>query len=128
MSRVVTKNANTRDLLSLSASMKMISPIKEVLKTFESEEIKKTNNNLDRLEDIIDIIDRAINEDSPLSLKEGNIINTGYNSEIDKLRQAKTEGKNWLASLESEEKEKTGIKNLKVKFNKVFGYYFEVTN
>ena len=128
MSRVVTKNANTRDLLSLSASMKMISPIKEVLKTFESEEIKKTNNNLDRLEDIIDIIDRAINEDSPLSLKEGNIINTGYNNEIDKLRQAKTEGKNWLASLESEEKEKTGIKNLKVKFNKVFGYYFEVTN
>ena len=128
MSRVVTKNANTRDLLSLSASMKMISPIKDVLKTFESEEIKKTNNNLDKLEDIIDIIDRAINEDSPLSLKEGNIINTGYNNEIDKLRQAKTEGKNWLASLESEEKEKTGIKNLKVKFNKVFGYYFEVTN
>ena len=109
MSRVVTKSANTRDLLSLSASMKMISPIKDVLKTFEAKEIKRTDENLDRLEDIIDIIDRAINEDSPLSLKEGNIINTGYNSDIDKLRQAKTEGKNWLASLESEEKEKTGM-------------------
>ena len=128
MARVVTKNANTRDLLSLSASMKMIAPIKEVLNNCTSGEIVKINEGLDRLEDIIDIIDRAVNEDSPLSLKEGNIINTGYNAEIDKLRQAKTEGKNWLASLEADEKEKTGIKNLKIKYNKVFGYYFEVTN
>jgi len=128
MARVVTKNANTRDLLSLSASMKMIAPIKEVLNNCTSGEIVRVNEGLDRLEDIIDIIDRAVNEDSPLSLKEGNIINTGYNAEIDKLRQAKTEGKNWLASLEADEKEKTGIKNLKIKYNKVFGYYFEVTN
>lgn len=128
MARVVTKNANTRDLLSLSASMKMIAPIKEVLNNCTSGEIVKINEGLDRLEDIIDIIDRAVNEGSPLSLKEGNIINTGYNAEIDKLRQAKTEGKNWLASLEADEKEKTGIKNLKIKYNKVFGYYFEVTN
>lgn len=128
MARVVTKNANTRDLLSLSASMKMIAPIKEVLNNCTSGEIVKINEGLDRLEDIIDIIDRAVNEDSPISLKEGNIINTGYNAEIDKLRQAKTEGKNWLASLEADEKEKTGIKNLKIKYNKVFGYYFEVTN
>lgn len=128
MARVVTKSANTRDLLSLSASMKMIAPIKEVLNTCTSGEIVKINEGLDKLEDIIDIIDRSINEDSPLSLKEGNIINTGYNAEIDKLRQAKTEGKNWLASLEADEKEKTGIKNLKIKYNKVFGYYFEVTN
>ena len=128
MARVVTKSANTRDLLSLSASMKMIAPIKEVLNTCTSVEIVKINEGLDKLEDITDIIDRSINEDSPLSLKEGNIINTGYNAEIDKLRQAKTEGKNWLASLEADEKEKTGIKNLKIKYNKVFGYYFEVTN
>ena len=128
MARVVTKSANTRDLLSLSSSMKMIAPIKEVLNTCTSGEIVKINEGLDKLEDIIDIIDRSINEDSPLSLKEGNIINTGYNAEIDKLRQAKTEGKNWLASLEADEKEKTGIKNLKIKYNKVFGYYFEVTN
>ena len=128
MARVVTKSANTRDLLSLSSSMKMIAPIKGVLNTCTSGEIVKINEGLDKLEDIIDIIDRSINEDSPLSLKEGNIINTGYNAEIDKLRQAKTEGKNWLASLEADEKEKTGIKNLKIKYNKVFGYYFEVTN
>ena len=128
MARVVTKSANTRDLLSLSSSMKMIAPIKEVLNTCTSGEIVKINEGLDKLEDIIDIIDRSINEDSPLSLKEGNIINTGYNAEIDKLRQAKTEGKNWLAELEADEKEKTGIKNLKIKYNKVFGYYFEVTN
>ena len=128
MARVVTKSANTRDLLALSSSMKMIAPIKEVLNTCTSGEIVKINEGLDKLEDIIDIIDRSINEDSPLSLKEGNIINTGYNAEIDKLRQAKTEGKNWLASLEADEKEKTGIKNLKIKYNKVFGYYFEVTN
>ena len=105
MARVVTKSANTRDLLALSSSMKMIAPIKEVLNTCTSGEIVKINEGLDKLEDITDIIDRSINEDSPLSLKEGNIINTGYNAEIDKLRQAKTEGKNWLASLEADEKE-----------------------
>ena len=128
MARVVTKSANTRDLLSLSQSMRMIKPVKELIKAFSSTEIKNIDNNLDELEDIIEIIDRGINEDSPLSLKEGNIIKNGYSGEIDKLRQAKTEGKNWLADLESKEKENTGIKNLKIKFNKIFGYYFEVTN
>ena len=85
-------------------------------------------SDLDPLEDLKTLIDAAIEEDPPISIRDGGIIRDGYNEEADRLRHAKTEGKDWLAQLEQEEKEKTGIKNLKIKYNKVFGYYFEVTN
>lgn len=80
------------------------------------------------LDDITSLIDNSINEDPPINIKEGGIIKEGYNEEVDRLRKAKTEGKTWLAELETKEKEKTGIKGLKIKYNKVFGYYLDVTN
>ncbi len=83
---------------------------------------------MDDLQDLCDLIDRAIMEEPPIPIKDGGIIKEGYNEEIDRLRNAKTEGKTWLAELEAKEREKTGIKNLKIKYNKVFGYYLEVTN
>ena len=83
---------------------------------------------LDELQDVCDLIDRAIVEEPPIQIKDGGIIKEGYNEEIDRLRAAKTEGKTWLAQLEAKERENTGIKNLKIKYNKVFGYYLEVTN
>ena len=89
---------------------------------------KNINHNIDGLEDVFHLIDDAILEEPPILIKEGGIIKEGFDEAIDKLRHAKTEGKNWLAALENEDKERTGIKNLKVKYNKVFGYYFEVTN
>ena len=78
--------------------------------------------------EMILLVKKAIREDPPIAMKEGNIINDGYNEEVDKLRRAKSDGKDWLAQLEYDEREKTGIKNLKIKYNKVFGYYLEVTN
>ena len=83
---------------------------------------------LDALEDVHALISKAIVDEPPMIVREGGIIKEGYHEEADRLRHAKTEGKDWLAQLEQSEREKTGIKNLKVKFNKVFGYYFEVTN
>ena len=83
---------------------------------------------LDALEDVHALISKAIVDEPPMIVREGGIIKEGYNEEVDKLRQAKTEGKNWLAQLEEQERERTGIKNLRIKYNKVFGYYLEVTN
>ena len=83
---------------------------------------------MDTLEDLYTLIDAAIEEEPPITVREGGIIKDGYHEEIDRLREAKSQGKNWLAELEAKEREKTGIKNLKIKFNKVFGYYLEVTN
>ena len=91
-------------------------------------DLKEIYDSLDGLEDITRLIETAIEEESPISIKEGGIIKTGYNETVDKYRNAKTEGKQWLAQMEQTEREKTGIKNLRIKFNKVFGYYLEVTN
>lgn len=128
LGKISSGTANTRDLLAFSGSLEILPAIKTGLSTFEAQLIKDICENLDTLEDIYSLIKNSINEDCPLGLKEGNILKTGYNEEVDRLRLASTEGKTWLLELEEKEKEKSGIKNLKIKYNKVFGYYFEVTN
>lgn len=120
-------NANARDLISLKNSVKQLPELKKIMLNTESTLLKELYNELDILEDIYNIIDVAIVEEPPISVKEGGIIKKGYNEEIDKLKIATTDGKNWLIQLEASEREKTGIKGLKVGFNKVFGYYIEVT-
>ena len=126
--RISYKTANPRDLIAFRSSLEMLPYIKRILGEFNSELLAELGRELDPLQDIFRLIGDAIVEEPPITVREGGIIKDGYNQEADKLRQAKTEGKNWLAELEAKEKEKTGIKTLKVKFNKVFGYYFEVTN
>ena len=126
--RISYKTANPRDLIAFRSSLEMLPYIKRILGEFNSELLAEFGRELDPLQDIFRLIGDAIVEEPPITVREGGIIKDGYNQEADKLRQAKTEGKNWLAELEAKEKEKTGIKTLKVKFNKVFGYYFEVTN
>ena len=106
----------------------MLPHIKRLLNEFSCDLLKEIHEELDPLEDLYDLVDRAIVEEPPITVREGGIIKDGYSEEADQYRKAKTEGKAWLAELESQEREKTGIKNLKIKFNKVFGYYFEVTN
>ena len=128
MGRISCRTANPRDLLAFKNSLAMLPYIKSLLGEFSSALLKKIYENLDVLSDLYDLIDRSIDEEPPITIREGNIIKDGYSEEADRFRKAKTEGKSWLADLEAEEKEKTGIKNLKIKFNKVFGYYFEVTN
>ena len=120
-------NANARDLISLKNSVKQLPELKKIMSNTESTLLKELYNELDILKDIYNIIDVAIVEEPPISVKEGGIIKKGYNEEIDKLKMATTDGKNWLIQLEANEREKTGIKGLKVGFNKVFGYYIEVT-
>ena len=122
------KTANPRDLISFRNSLEMLPYIKDLMGEFTTPLLKELWEELDALEDVHDLVSRAIVEDPPISLRDGGIIKDGYHEETDKLRHAKTEGKTWLAELESRERDKTGIKNLKVKYNKVFGYYFEVTN
>ena len=126
--RISYKTANPRDLISFKNSLEMLPYIKDILGEFSCELLKKMNEDLDPLRDLYELIDRSIVDEPPITVREGNIIKDGYSEEADKYRKAKTEGKAWLADLEAEEKEKTGIKNLKIKYNKVFGYYFEVTN
>ena len=128
MGRISYKTANPRDLISFKNSIEMLPHIKRLLDDFSAELLKTTNREMDGLSDLADLIERAIEPDPPISVRDGGIIRDGFDEEADKLRHAKTEGKTWLAKLEQEEKEKTGIKNLRIKFNKVFGYYFEVTN
>ena len=128
ISRVSYQSANPRDLIAFKTSIGMIPPIRRLLGQFQSEELKKVYEDMDELQDLYQVLDKAIVEDPPLAMKEGGIIKDGYDRQIDDYRQAKTKGKTWLAELEAEEKEKTGIKNLKIKYNKVFGYYLEVTN
>ena len=126
--RISYKTANPRDLLAFKNSLDMLPYIKDLLKDFTSQILKNIWEDLDPLEDIRDLIAAAIVDEPPISVREGGMIREGFHEETDRLRNAKTEGKTWLAELEVKEREKTGIKNLKIKFNKVFGYYFEVTN
>ena len=128
ISRITYQSANPRDLIAFKGSLSMLPAIKYLLKSCSSAELMDVQENLDGLEDIHALIDAAITEEPPISVREGGIIKSGYNEEVDKLRQAKSEGKSWLAQLEERERERTGIKNLKIKYNKVFGYYLEVTN
>ena len=128
LGRISYKTANPRDLLAFKNSLTMLPHIKQLLNEFSCDLLKKINEDMDTLSDLCGLIDRAIVEEPPITVREGNIIKDGYSMEADQYRKAKTEGKSWLAELEAKEKEKTGIKSLKIKFNKVFGYYFEVTN
>jgi len=126
--KVSYKTANPRDLLAFRNSLGMLPHIKTILQDFSGDLLCDINQKMDSLSDIHQLIESAIVEEAPLSLRDGGIIKDGFHADIDTLRKAKTEGKNWLAQLESEDRERTGIKNLKIKYNKVFGYYFEVTN
>ena len=126
--RIIYKTANPRDFIAFKSSLSMLPYIKSLLQDFSSPLLGEIEEELDPLEDLFTLIDEAIIEEPPLAIKEGGIIKDGYREDIDKYRQAKTEGKSWLADLEAKEKEATGIKNLKIRYNKVFGYYLEVTN
>jgi DNA mismatch repair protein mutS len=126
--RISTKSASPRDLIAFKGSIAMLPPIKKLLASFKSSLIKSIYEELDVLEDICSLIEASIVDEPPIAIKDGGLIKEGYNEEIDRLRHAKTDGKQWLLNLEASEKERTGIKNLKIKYNKVFGYYFEVTN
>ncbi len=128
LSKVTYKTANPRDLIAFRNSLEMLPHIKTVLKGFSKELLTGIYDDMESLEDIYNLIDAAIEEEPPLLVREGGIIKDGFNEDIDMLRNAKRDGKQWLAALEEEDRERTGIKNLKIKYNKVFGYYFEVTN
>ncbi len=128
ISKVVYQSANPRDLIAFHNSLVMLPHIKTLLDGSKSKLLKHIFENLDSLDDITALIDASIIEDPPLAVKEGGIIKDGFHEEVDKLRHAKTDGKTWLAELEEKERNNTGIKNLRIKFNKVFGYYLEVTN
>ncbi|NLV35144.1 MAG: DNA mismatch repair protein MutS [Clostridiaceae bacterium] len=125
--RIVLGSANCRDLIALKNSLVQIPYIEDILETCTSPFILRSSSLMDRLEDLTELIDRSIIDDPPVTIKEGGIIKSGYNEEVDRLRRAATDGKQWIAELESSEREKTGIKNLKIGFTKVFGYYLEVT-
>ena len=128
ISRVTYQSANPRDLISFRNSLEMLPHIKYILTEMHEELLQQICEELATLADLYQLLNESIMEEPPLAMKEGGIIKDGYDADVDMLRQAKTEGKNWLAQLEEEEREKTGIRNLKVKYNKVFGYYLEVTN
>jgi len=125
--KIAYGNTNARDMISLKNSLKQLPYLKKILATSKSELLQNLYLSLDELEDIHDLIEKAIIEDPPITITEGGIIKLGYNEEVDELKNATMQGKNWLIELEAKEKEETGIKNLKVGFNKVFGYFFEVT-
>lgn len=128
MGRISSGLASPRDLIALKNSIQMLGPIRNVLNSFDCTLLNRLQNEIDPLDDIFVLLDKSINEEPPLTVREGNIIKPGFNEEVDKLRNAKTEGKTWLAELEARERDKTGIKTLRIKYNKVFGYCIEITN
>ncbi len=128
LGKISYKTANPRDLIAFRNSLRMLRPVKTVLADLETGLLERIQSEIDSLDDILTLLEQSIVEEPPLAVKEGSIIKAGYDDAIDQLRNAKTEGRNWLAQLEAADRERTGIKNLKVKYNKVFGYYFEVTN
>ena len=125
--KIAYGNSNARDMIALKNSLKHLPYLKKILATSKSELLQNLYLSLDELNDIHDLIEKSIVEDPPITITEGGIIKSGYNDEVDELKNATTQGKNWLIQLEAKEKEETGIKNLKVGFNKIFGYFFEVT-
>lgn len=132
LERLITKitygTANPRDLTAFRASLEMLPSIKYILEDMQSSLLSNIREDLDALEDLCELVKAAITEEPPIAMKEGGIIRDGYSEEVDNLRRAKSDGKDWLAKLENDEREKTGIKNLRIRYNKVFGYYLEVTN
>lgn len=132
LERLITKityqSANPRDMLAFKNSLAMLPSVRYILEEMQSELLQTLYQDLDPLEDLCQLIEHAIAEEPPIAMRDGGIIREGFDPEVDRLKKARTEGKTWLAKLEAEEREKTGIKNLKIKYNKVFGYYLEVTN
>lgn len=128
LSKVTYKTANPRDFIAFRNSLEMLPAVKSVLKGFVKEELLEIEKDIDSLEDVYQLIQKSIEEEPPITIREGGIIRDGFDETIDRLREAKRDGKNWLAELEEQDRERTGIKNLRIKYNKVFGYYFEVTN
>ena len=128
LSKVTYKTANPRDLISFRNSLEMLPHIKTVMKGFAKDSLTSIEQDIDALEDIFQLILNSIEDDPPVTIREGGMIKSGFDQDIDMLRNAKHDGKQWLAELENEDRERTGIKNLRIKYNKVFGYYFEVTN
>ncbi len=128
ISRIANKSANPRDLIAFKTSLQVLPYIRRLLENFDCDLINKIKEELDPCEDIASLIEAAISDDPPLQMRDGDIIKSGYNEKVDEFRQAKQNGKQWLLELEDREKERTGIKNLKIKYNRVFGYYLEVTN
>ena len=128
VSRISFKSANPRDMVAFASSLEMIPYIKQVLSDFQAPILKEIYEDMDSLEDITDLIKRAIVDEPPLAQKDGGIIREGFNEDVDKFRSARTDGKKWLTELETKERERTGIKSLKIKYNRVFGYALEVTN
>ena len=127
LGKISNKNANAKDLIALKTSIGKIPNVKGIIENCTSSLLKNYHNNLDDLRDIYDLLEKSIKEDPSLTLKDGDLIKDGFNGEIDELRLAKTNGKDWISSLENREREFTGIKSLKVGFNKVFGYYIEIS-
>lgn len=127
MSKISLKTANCRDLIAFKTSLEMLPHIKHLLNEADSSYLRDIRDAFDELTDLHELIDRGIVDDPPISVKEGGIIKTGFHPQVDKLQEACTRGKQWIADLEAKEKSLTGIKNLKIKFNKVFGYYIDVT-
>lgn len=125
--KLVCGNCNARDFIAIKNTIQKFPAIKKILSKFKSKLIIDIYNHMDALEDIHSLLESSIEDDPPLTVKEGGIIKNGYDPDIDRLRKASYEGKTWIADLEKKEKERTGIKSLKVGFNKVFGYYIEVT-
>ena len=128
VSRITYQTANPRDLIAFQSSLSMLPHIKYILSEMKSPLLKDIYEGLDTLDDLCGLVQTSIKEEPPIAMRDGGIIRDGYNEEVDKLRMAKSNGKDWIARLEDEEREKTGIKNLRIKYNKVFGYYLEVTN
>ncbi|MCI9418017.1 MAG: DNA mismatch repair protein MutS [Eubacterium sp.] len=128
ITRITYQTANPRDLIAFKNSIQMLPPIKSLLSDFSSPLLQEITKDFDTLEDIFEKIEAGIIEDAPVLVHDGGIIKENFNEEVDRLKLARTEGKQWLAELEAEERQKTGIKNLKIKYNKIFGYYLEVTN
>lgn len=126
--RITYQSANPRDLIAFEHSLAMLPHIKYILQEMKSPLLKELYESMDTLEDLCGLVKSAIKDEPPIAMREGGIIREGYDQEVDRLRLAKSDGKEWLAKLEADEREKTGIKNLKIRFNKVFGYYLEVTN
>ena len=128
MSKMVFGSANAKDMVGMLATIRKLPEIKEQLLKIETGELRRLGEELDTLDDIGDYIASAIVDDPPFSIREGGIIRDGFSSDVDELRSLMGEGKDWIAKIESEEREKTGIKNLRIGYNRVFGYYIEVTN
>ncbi|MBA2876576.1 DNA mismatch repair protein MutS [Thermaerobacillus caldiproteolyticus] len=125
--RVAYGNVNARDFIQLKKSLQQIPALKDIVANLNNEDAQELASQLDPCTELVDLLERAIQDNPPLSVKEGNIIKDGYNETLDRFRDASRNGKSWIAQLESKERELTGIKSLKIGYNRVFGYYIEVT-